>query len=488
METTMMKLIHKEMDNKIINVVGVVIFILLIVFTLTNNYYGQTDVRSFTSVSKYFSGSYSADIRSSHSYLLGFLASGTVQFHQSFLGFKILNLFVLIFLVVSICYITGRREPLLLFVFSPIVWYMGSWINSIQISSLFFLWSYFFMKKSNEEDLWSVGISGLFFGLSVIFWHGILLLGFFFVLIFLIDKRLMEVIQFFLFFIIGLFPIFIFDQIVFGFPFHSLIKNVSGTIMNSLGHGLYSQGGFFNILNGIGFLLFLPLFWWKIYKPDFAKENFKTTLFLTICILIIFFMNPQIRYAFFLMPLILVNINMKGKRAWYLFYSAILIISIVIIPYYVYDNPNQQLEHDLNRLVQDYPNEVFVVGNHPDDYDILANAYWGNQVKEFVSIQDYRDEVDYEKSFVSTPEINARREIWFKAGMRKSSNDLTDYDSIKYGISFDDLELEGFEFVKRYGDLKLYEKEEERFFEFIGLTFEKIKLKEQKEDVKNNQK
>lgn len=456
----MIELIKKERRNKIIIVVAIIMFILLSFFTLTNDYYGSTDVKSFTSVAKYFSGDYPAKLRGSHSYLWGWANQNEVG-NYGFIAFKISNLSILIFLILSIYHISGKRkETLLLFAFSPIVWFMGSWINSIQVASLCFLWCYYFMREyeKNESNYRCLVLSGISFGLAVALWHGVLLFGFFFMLIYFWDKQLIDSINFLLWSLIGLMPLLILDSIIFGFPFHSIIKNISGTILNSLGQGLYQNIGFFNIWNGIFFLAFLPLFFWRIYRPTFLEENIRITIFITTCMLIIFFMNPQIRYAFFLMPLILVNIDLKGRTAKYLIYSSVLIIGMVFIPYMMYENPQDKIEQDLNLLVADYPNQVFVVGNHPDDYDILANAYWGDQVKEFVSIQDYRGGVDYQVNFISTPEFQGRREIYLNAGMRKPSNDLTDYNSIKYGISFEDnLNISGFEYIRSYGDLRLFE-------------------------------
>ncbi len=128
-------------------------------------------------------------------------------------------------------------------------------------------------------------------------------------------------------------------------------------------------------------------------------------------------------------------------------------------------NYEDLINQDLIQISEEYPNEIFIVGNKPDDYQTLANIYWGNQIKEFVSIQDYNlysndTNILIEREFRSGPKnINDRREIWIKGGIGKPINDLTDYDTIKYAISLEkDLELEDFELIEKYHRLSLFGK------------------------------
>ena len=119
---------------------------------------------------------------------------------------------------------------------------------------------------------------------------------------------------------------------------------------------------------------------------------------------------------------------------------------------------------DLINISSEFYNETFIIGNKPDDYQILAHNYWGNNIKEFVSIQDYilfiNNQSDlYEKTFKIYPRIKERRQIWISGGISKNPNDLTDYKNIKYAISLDEpFELEGFKFIRKYNYLYLFEK------------------------------
>ena len=129
------------------------------------------------------------------------------------------------------------------------------------------------------------------------------------------------------------------------------------------------------------------------------------------------------------------------------------------------EEPDENLiSLDLRNLVQEYPNQIFLVAPNTDDYSRLALAYWGKDVKEFVSIQDYElhlknESVLFKKKFEVYPKIQDRRTIWIEGGLLKNPNDDTDYSAINYAISLDKpSELENFRLIKKYDSLFLYEK------------------------------
>ena len=173
-----------------------IVFLIFAIATFYTPYYGETDTGSFTSVAKYFGGSYNAKIRSSHSYLWGFVNFPLVELFQSFIGFKIFNLIVLMLIILSVYYISNKKKTsLMILIFTPIIWYMAPYINSIQIASLFFLWSYYFIQKYEEkEKLINLFSSGMLFGLAGAFWHAIFFFGVFLVILFFIAVSFVVVI------------------------------------------------------------------------------------------------------------------------------------------------------------------------------------------------------------------------------------------------------------------------------------------------------
>ena len=68
-----------------------------------------------------------------------------------------------------------NKKTLLLILTSPIVWFMAPWISPIQLSSLLFLWGYYFIKKYDEKGkIKNLFYSALFLGLSWAFWDPII--------------------------------------------------------------------------------------------------------------------------------------------------------------------------------------------------------------------------------------------------------------------------------------------------------------------------
>lgn len=119
---------------------------------------------------------------------------------------------------------------------------------------------------------------------------------------------------------------------------------------------------------------------------------------------------------------------------------------------------------DLEEILANNPGESIVIGNHQDSYAHLAMIYWGKNIKEFVSIQDYNlyqnDEFSlFEKRVSPVPNIRERRQIWLGGGLQRPINDDTDYDSIELGIGIGaPIDLEGFELIKSYQELYLSRK------------------------------
>ena len=130
----------------------------------------------------------------------------------------------------------------------------------------------------------------------------------------------------------------------------------------------------------------------------------------------------------------------------------------------IYNNQEEILIQDLREISMDFPNEVFIVGNQADSYSLLAMIYWGDDIREFVSIEDYSLSLEnksdiFSKKIYFTPNIAERREIWIGGGIGKNSNDDTNYSSIRFAISDEDnISLQNFRLVKEYEKLSVFEK------------------------------
>lgn len=479
------------------NKLAISVFVLLILITVLTNYYGSTDIYDYANTAKFFAGKYPADIRNSHSFLYGFLNTLGVSLLNNFFIFKIMSLLWLALIIYSVYIVSGKnKKTFWLMLLSPIVWYMAPWINPIQLASLFLLWAYYFMKKYDETDnLRFLAYSGVLIGLGWAFWDTILYFGVILGACYLFNKKFYSVIVLFIFVMIGLSPRLILDHYLFNFAFLTTIKTFISGFVNLLFKGISGESGhtpknFFTIFS---IVLAMPLYFWSLYKPKFLKANKKIMIFISLSFLLIL-SNPQIRYTLAIIPIIITVLGdilneIQFKRQ---IIFSILVILCFIVPYeiqvsysvnnqpayadftYMLENtfslnlskaiPEQLIAQDLNKISIEYPDKVFVVGNAPDDYAYIASIYWGKDIKEFVSIQDYdmwknNETVLFEKTFMPIPNIDDRRQIWVAGGINRNVNDKTNFSSINYGIGVNEpLNLTGFELVKKYDALYLYKK------------------------------
>ncbi|MDD5012088.1 MAG: EpsG family protein [Candidatus Nanoarchaeia archaeon] len=485
-----MKIFDKFLSLKK-NWIILLLLILLISVTLLTTYEGSTDVGDYSDVAKYFSGDLNADIRSSHSYLYGFLVSPLLSLFDNFLIFKILSLIFLLLLTYSAFWISGKNKKIFwLMILSPVVWYMAPWINSIQLSSLLFLWAYFFIKKYDKtEKIKSLILSGILMGLSWGFWDGALFLLIALFLAFFYNKKFYHSILFVLFLFVGLLPKLILDNYLFNFAFIGILRYLSGIITAAFFQGVYgTMGSSFPFVTFLSLLLFLPFFTYKLFSKEDWRDNKKTLIFLFLSFLILL-KNPQIRYLLLLTPIILLELIPKLTEKQFRKQIAIfsVISLLVIIPYAIQinystnieefssilskfnnieisENKNIIFQNDIKKIVEEFPEETFIVGNENDNFQKISHLYWGDDVKEFVSIEDYNlflnnQTILFEKTFMPIPNIQDRRQIWISGGMSKNTHDNTDYSSIKYGIGIGEpIDAENFSLIRKYDLLYLSEK------------------------------
>ena len=336
-----------EKNSKIKNeyIIIVAIFLLFLIAVITK-YSGSTDVGDYSDTSKFFAGEHAAKLRSSHSVLYGLIHVPFVMFTNSFIFLKLSSVLWLSLLILSIYYISKKdRKTLLLFITAPVIWYMAPWINPIQLSSLLFLWGYFFIKKYDEEEkLRSLFYSGLLIGLAWAFWDAIIYFAIILAICFLYNKKTSHFLYYILFLFIGTIPKLLIDQTLFGFAFYSILKHFFAIISFAFYGGIYSGGKgmlvpsaiIFSLLDKILVLLFIPFFFYLFFKKkNFVKDK-KTIIFLSLSIIYIF-INSQIRYTLLLVPIIILILgkilNTKQFRLQIIIF--LLLIILVINPYII---------------------------------------------------------------------------------------------------------------------------------------------------------
>ncbi len=477
--------------SSILVILATVIFLLLITLLYApSQVFDGTDTKDYTDTAKFFAGEYQAKQRASHSVLYGLIYSPFVKLTKSFIFLKLGSVFWLSLLIISMYYLSKKnRKTLLLFITTPILWYMAPWISPLPLVSLLFLWAYHFIKKFElKENLKYLIYSGLLMGLASAFWWTALYISFVFMICFLYNKKLYSSFLFLFSVILGALPSLVLDQILFNFAFYSLLKHFFSCVAFSLYGGIYSQG--WSPTSKIIVLLFVPFYSYLFYKKNNFMDNKKSIIFLTISIIFVL-INSQIRLVLPFVPIILLLLGkILTEKQFRIQILIFLVLGLLVVnPYviqmkyetngtefnsFIHEFPNltfnsvfteSLISNDLKEIAKSYPNQTFVVGNHNDNYRELAHIYWGEDIKEFVSIEDYNLFLNNESTIISKKlsskaTIPERREIWIEIGLGKSSNDKTDYNSINYAISFsENISLPNFKLAKKFRVLYLFERE-----------------------------
>lgn len=474
--------------NKLYQFLIVVFMMILISISLLTTSIGAGDP-DYPATAKFFAGKLNSNIRSSHSYLYGFVHSPLISLTNSFFALKLMNLIYLVILILSAYYISNcNKKVLLLLLFSPVVWYMSPWVNPIPIASIFFLWGYYFMKKYNETgSIFNLSLSGIFLGLSYCFWDAVIFFILILCLIFLFDKKLMHALFFVLFLCTGLLPKLILDQILFGSFAVGVLRYIFAQFTAVVWKGIYGTMWFSitNIYAVLATALLIPI---SLYYIRLRQIKSKQIIFIIASLLLIL-LNSHISYLLLIAPIIILeSVKNLDKDKFIACIIISLVITIVVVcPYVIQikhdtngddlrdlalhfhkgtliiNHDKTELYKDLDILINEYPDEVFIVGNSPDDYLDTFLDYWGDGIT-FVSIQDYQlwqnqESVLFTKTYAPKSNIQNRREIWLSGGISKNSGDNTDYASIKYAICKENtLDIEGFKFVKKYKTFTLFEK------------------------------
>ncbi len=482
----------RGISNTAIIVISIILLSLLAFITVPLDLLDATDVKDYSDTAKFFAGEYAAKHRAAHTVVYGLLLSPYVKMTESFFLLKFASVFWLSLIILSVYYLSGKnRKTLLLIVTAPVVWFLAPWLSPVTLVSLLFLWAhYFFIRFDRGEKVRYLLCAGFLIGLAATLWDSALYFAPIFLIAFLYDKRFYYTWIFIGVFLVGLAPRLIIDQIIYNFALFSILKNFFALLSFALYGGIYARA--YSLISFAGYiilLLFIPWYFFLLYKRSLFVKYKKTMIFITLSLLFIL-LNAHIRMLILLVPLMVFMMGEELKAQHYRIQVIIFVLLsiVVIIPYlmqvryetnartfekvlvkfpnitFVTPPTREVIRGDLNRIAHDYPHEIFVVGDGRDDYKELAHLYWGDDIREFISIEDYklflvRDDTIATQRITSRADPRFRIELWIEVGLRKNSRDDTDYESLRYGIGFNDsIDLPDYRLVKKYKVLSVFEK------------------------------
>ncbi len=470
----------KKKTNRKRMILPIIIFSLLILaVSLVANTSGLNDVGDYLGVAKGLSGDFVTKMRSTHSWVYGAFLSLPLMVVSSLATIKLFNVIWLISIGIALYNITKNKRTFLLYAFSPAVWYMAPWISPVLPSAFFLLLSYYFIKKyeilkENKQLIYA----GAFLGLTTLLWDPMIFVAAFFILSFFYNKEVKELIWFTVPALILASVRLLLDWYLFGFPLFSLFRSMGSIVLAGLKLGAYNTISYSIWAYVLMFVTISPLFILFIYK--FIKKEYKPHLpeLAFMALTFIFFLtNPQIRYLIILAPIFFVLVApyiTKKEFYWHLLTSLVLIILLLtacfglcssthVISYFEQTQESLMAE-DINQIAKDFPNQTFLAGNreNTDLYSIISLGYWGSNIKEIISWQDYElwknNKTNFQEYRIeSDSRVNNIRKVWLEFGVARTDNRT--FEDIKYLISDkDSTELQDFTLTKTYNLLSVFEK------------------------------
>jgi len=408
-----------------------ILAIALIVFTFVSEKTLFSDVPQYVAVGKEFAGLSIAKVRNTPGWLYGWFLGQFLKVSPSVATLKILNLIWFSITVIFLYKITKKLEVFLLYLSSPVVWFLSPWINPLPLISLLFLTAYYFLKKDNIKG---IIIAGLVLGLATAIWWAAFYFSVFFLLAFLYNKRFYEVLIAIVSFLLTFSLRIIFDLYYFSLPFFSTVRSLGSNLSFLIGD---APGGLpeHNFLKYFLILVIITPLLYKLYFIEWKKEI--PSLIFLILSLILFLFNFQLRFFLAITPIVILLIVPKVKIKEILISLVISIIVIASLTASYIPHKDTLITADLKEIANDLPNERFIVGSKQESEEVasyLDVLYEGNKIKELIRFTEYslweKDKNLFRTyEFESKSKINNLRKVRFSIDYLKTPSN---YNNVNY--------------------------------------------------------
>jgi len=426
--------------------------LILLAFALLSKIIIFHDTYEYITIAKNLTGINNINVYLTHSIFYPFVLSFFLRIWSSLTMVKIINLSWIFLIGIVLLFWLKNKKAFLIFAFAPIVWYTGIQTTPILPASLFFLLAYIFIKKDYKF------YSGLFLGLSFAFYTPMILIGGIFTLVYFWDKKFYEFVKYAIAFTIGMLPSLLLDLYYFGNPFYSIIRYFGASAIRMF--GLHSATSSFNILATLTtplILIVISPFLFRLYKLKFSEYK-KEIIFLSLTSLIIIIQSPNLKYFFLIVPIIIIllsEILTDKEIKWHIIIS-IFLIGFLTFGFFGATN-DVLIQNDLDKIIEEY-NPDCIIGDF-GKANKLAVFLWEDSPK-VIWFEEYESSIknntilkSYSLGLNKNQRMNTRDILFISAEFRNPY----DFNCENYIFVSENSELEGFEKIKCYGVLCVYE-------------------------------
>lgn len=433
--------------------------ILLVLFALFSNQLHFHDTPEYITLAKSLIKYDHTSLYITHSLIYPFILGSLLKIWPSIIMLKLVNLFWLFLISLVFIAFTKDKKAFLLWIFSPLIWFMGIQISPILPTAFLLILGYFLMKKfekTNKKNY--LLLSGLSFGLTLAIYFAAIFFIALFILFYFYKRPLKELIFFLIAFLIAFSLELLLDQIIFGFPLYTLIRTIGLNLIVVLGlHQAKEQAALQILTYGLSlqnwillFIIISPLTFY-IFKINF-KEYYKEFFLIIISLLFYVLRGADIKYLLIFSPFVILLLSKSIKNKKTLLINGLLsffIILYLISPFFG-NTQDSQVISDLNNIHNDFKDINEFIAISPLYLDMLE---WDNKDMEYIWYEEYQMSQNNQTVFrdykyvVHTPE-NYYNDMVLDTYLQRKNN--ANFENVDILISAKHDIPEGFKPIKEY--------------------------------------
>ncbi len=365
-------------------IIYIILFALaILLFNIFSYRTGFVDSAEYINVAKSLAGLMNTNVFIMHSIVYSLFLAIFLKIFPYLLTLKLLNASWLVLDAILLYKITSNNNALLIWIFSPIVYYSSTWVNQFMPISFLFLLSYYYLKKYEADNkIFHLAISALSLGLIISIRAQMIIILSIFLLIFLYNKPLKTTIYYILFTIPTASILLLVDYYYFNMPFYTSLSFVGSVLLDQ------TRKSFFGYPEWMLFPFIISPLTFLLYKLNF-KQYKREIIFLILFVATMFVI--QLRFFLAVAPFVayLLSSIMTKKQLITNTLISIVLISVITYPYFLQDTEEQRVIQDLNAIKAEINPAVAVVTNGGAySFPALPTSYWNEPGPRYIWSRD----------------------------------------------------------------------------------------------------
>ncbi len=396
-----------KFSNKLLFIIFALALLLFVIFSTK---VGFTDTGEYIGLAKEFAGIHDSNLYIYHSVFYSTFLSVFLKIFPSLITLKLINSLWLILTSIILYKLTKNKKILLLWIFSPLVYYMSIFISPILASSFFLILSYYLLKKYEETNKIPYFIlSAISLGVITVLRTAEIFIAALFILIFFYNSSFKKAFYYTFIVIIVFLSQLLLDYLVFGFPLYTIINYLSGQTL------LYFPPRWLTLSWILSLFIIAPLTF-MIYKTKQKKE----LLFIVIAYLY-FSMLAHYRLLLVIAPFVILLLSNLLTKKQILINSIISIVIIVFLTHsYFGENDDSIILNDLKSIESDFNNKHIVTTN--GNAYFFPTLYWNDF--NYIWLRDYtlkkENKTIYQEYVIEeNPKISDSKKVYYIARLQQ---------------------------------------------------------------------